>query len=509
MAAICLMASANTLRAQAAPQAGLAQRIDMLTDAMTRAQAQLEQSQRELGDLRRQLAELRREMAISQEPGSAAQAAMADPPPPAADETSTSIPKAIQDLRERQAIQESQIAIQEQTKVESTSKYPVRVTGMVLMSAFDNTSAVDTPATPSVVVGGSGSAGATIRQTTIGFDARGPHLFGARSFADLRVDFSGGQATVVSTTGYAGYVNNNSAMPRLRTAHAGLEWSNTQLEFALDRPIVSPDTPTSLTAVALPALAWSGNLWTWNPQAAITQNLFATHSAGLELQAALIDVGDAPLTPQVTPNTPPASSPPGSAESSSKPGVEARIALTKSDRDDQGVHFGAGGYFAPHSSAMGRNYDSWASTLDARLPLGPHFELTGNAYRGAALGGLGAGAYKDFAYSPNLYTGGYYFRPLDDAGGWAQLKARAGERLQFNAAYGMDNVFAGQLRPYYVEGGSMIQNLARNRTITGNAIYSPSAYLLLSLEYRRLDSSPVEGPTASSNIIGVGAGYKF
>jgi hypothetical protein len=55
----------------------------------------------------------------------------------------------------------------------------------------------------------------------------------------------------------------------------------------------------------------------------------------------------------------------------------------------------------------------------------------------------------------------------------------------------------------------MVQNLARNRTITGNVIYSPSAYLLFSLEYRRLTSTPVEGVASDANIIGLGAGYKF
>jgi hypothetical protein len=94
-------------------------------------------------------------------------------------------------------------------------------------------------------------------------------------------------------------------------------------------------------------------------------------------------------------------------------------------------------------------------------------------------------------------------------GGWAQLKEKVNERLDFNAAFGMDNVFAGQLERYYVEGGSAIQNLARNRTFTGNVIYSPSAYLLFSLEYRRLQSTPVEGAGAASNIIGVAAGYRF
>jgi hypothetical protein len=40
-------------------------------------------------------------------------------------------------------------------------------------------------------------------------------------------------------------------------------------------------------------------------------------------------------------------------------------------------------------------------------------------------------------------------------------------------------------------------------------IYSPSAYLLFSLEYRHLESSPVDGIPSSSNVIGLGAGYKF
>jgi hypothetical protein len=40
-------------------------------------------------------------------------------------------------------------------------------------------------------------------------------------------------------------------------------------------------------------------------------------------------------------------------------------------------------------------------------------------------------------------------------------------------------------------------------------IYSPRAYLLFSLEYRYLESSPVTGLPAASNIIGLGAGYEF
>jgi hypothetical protein len=503
--------AATMLDAQTATQANVAERVAQLTDAMARAQAQLERSQHDLEQMRQQLIELQREMVANGTTAPATSPAAPDQagsPAVASADASESTAGAIDDLRERQALQESEIATQEQTKVESESKYPVKVTGLLLMSGFINTSAVDTPATPSVAVGGAGSAGATVRQTILGFDARGPHLFGASSYADLRVDFYGSQAAAAPATSYSGYFNTNAAL-RLRTAHAGLDWNRTQVYFALDHPIINPDAPTSLTATAVPALAWSGNLWTWNPQAGITTSFASNGSSGIQLQAALIDTGDAPLTPVVAPFSTVTYMPPTSAEQSSRPGVEARVAWFGPGQDDIRMHVGVGGYFAEHDSALGRNYDSWASTLDARLSLGSHLELTGNFYRGAALGGLGAGAYKDFAYSPNMNTGGYYFRPLDDVGGWAQLKARATERLELNAAYGMDNVFAGQFRRYYIQGGSTIQNLALNRTFTGNVIYSPSAYLLLSVEYRRLQSTPVEDTGAASNIIGVGAGYRF
>jgi hypothetical protein len=348
----------------------------------------------------------------------------------------------------------------------------------------------------------------------LGLDARGPHLFGAHSFADLRMDFFGSQAASTSTSNYSGYFNTNTGLLRLRTAHASLRWDQTQIYFALDRPIINGEAPTSLTAVALPALAWSGNLWTWNPQVGIRQKFGPAESPGVELQAAIIDVGDAPLTPPTPPTTPSVPStitPPSSAEQSSRPGVEARVALLGSEQDDNRNHFGVGGYFAPHLSALGNRYDSWAVTLDARLLLPAHLQFSGSAYRGLALGGMGGGGYKDFAYSPNPNTGGYYSRPLNDAGGWAQLKEKATERLEFNAAYGIDNVFASDLRIYFDSTGPMAQysNLARNRTVTGNVIFSPSAYLLFSLEYRRLESAPVLGLPATTNIIGIGAGYKF
>jgi cell division protein FtsB len=504
---------ANFVSAQAISQENLSQEIQKLTAAMARTQAQLEQSQRQLDEMRKQLTELQRQMAQS-----GANAGMQSPSGPVSASSSSSQAKpeaasaAIQDIRERQAMQESQIATQEQSKVESESKYPVKVTGLLLLNGFVNTGAVDMAATPTVALPGSGSTGASVRQTVLGIDARGPHLFGARSYADLWVDFDGSPASDSSTTTYSGYYNANTTLLRLRTAHAGLQWEHTEAYFSLDHPIFSPDAPTSLTAVAIPALAWSGNLWTWNPQVGITQDFGPSDSRGIRLQAALIDVGDAPLSPPPPTSGISTATPPSSAEQSRWPGVEARVELrgpVVNNNEDRN-HFGVGGYFAPHySSLLGQGFDSWAGTLDARLLLPARLEFTGSFYRGQALGGLGGGAYKDFAYKADSDSTGYYFRPLDDVGGWTQLKERLSERLEFNAAFGIDNAFADELRRYAVSGGTTYQNLARNRTYTGNVIYSPSAYLQFSLEYRHIESSPVIGLPAGSNIIGLGAGYKF
>lgn len=491
-ACMALFGLAPLLPVPLAAQESVADKVRQLTSAIQTVQAQLDSSQRQLDEMRRQLAAL--------------QAGSGTPPDPAAapnaDADAAKLAAQVDELRERQTMQESQIAVLDQTKVESESKFPVKLTGLVVMNGFVNTRNVDMAATPTLAVAGSGSTGATLRQTVLGLDMRGPHLFGARSHGDLRIDFDG------SAPGAGGYGDGYGAnLVRLRTAHAALDWDHTEAFFSMDKPLVSPNTPDSLTAIAEPALAWSGDLWNWSPQFGITQDLSLGSKSNLRAQAALIDLADAPYTTGltlangivVTKST---------AEASRWPGVEARIAGGKFRIGDEGGgEFGVGGLFAPHRTIGRTDFDTWAGTLDYRVPLPARMEIRGLLYRGQGLGGVGGGAYKDYVFA--LDNGGYYFRTLDDIGGWAQWKQRISERLEFNEALGTDQVPAGQLRPYAGPASATYQNVARNRTITGNVIYSPSAYLLFSLEYRRIQSSPVNASTAASDVIGVAAGYKF
>jgi hypothetical protein len=463
-----------------------AQQIQKLTVAVYKAQEQLEASEQQIKELRRQLVALQEQLAANPD----VHAPQTSPTPA----TKTDLAQQVDALREQQAVQQAQITIHEQTKVESESKYLIKVTGLILMNGFVNTKAADVIQTPSLAVEGQGSTGASLRQTVLGLDARGPHLFGAVSRADVRVDFFGG-------TSQGGYSSAGGVL-RLRTAHAALKWKNTEAFAELDRPILSPNVPTSLTAVSTPPLSWSGNLWNWSPQIGITQSIGISSSTRIKMQAALIDVAD-PTIPGVirTGNA-------SLAERSRWPGSEARVAVA-GRKDDAGPEFGFGGYFSPHRTASGLHFNAWAGTMDYKLPLPARLELSGSFYRGQALGGLGEGGFKDYVYTTDEGNG--YIHPLSDVGGWAQMKRRMGEQLELNAAFGIDNVFASELRPYAAASTSNLnyQNLARNRTFFTNVIYSPSAYLLFSLEYRRIQTSPVIGASESGDVFGLAAGYKF
>ncbi|HMF54226.1 MAG TPA: hypothetical protein VK593_07745, partial [Edaphobacter sp.] len=405
-----------------ASAASTEERVRQLAAAVAQAQAQMTAYQTQLLEMQRQLTALQQQLAAEKN-GTPAQPAAAPPQPAtaAANESSSQGASAasLEEMRERQAIDESQIAIHEQTKVETESKYPLKITGLLLFNAFVNTRQVDNPVDPTYAISGSGSTGLSLRQTVLGIDARGPRLFGATSDADVRVDFfANGSQSNYSANG----------LLRLRTAHAGLNWNHTRAFVALDRSLISPYTPSSLVAVGDPPLAWSGNLWSWVPQIGVSQQVPLHHSL-LKLEAGLVDASNPPNLSGSTSNPPNISS----SERSRWPGTNARIAFAKGD-NGEGPEFGVGGYFSPHKTNDGTRFNAWAGTLDLRVPIGPHFEFTSNVYRGQALGGLGAGGYIDYVYKYKETSRELY--PLDDIGGWAQIKIKPRARIEFNGAYG-------------------------------------------------------------------------
>ncbi len=469
------------------------QKVDRLSTAIVHTQSQVQAYQTQLEDLKKQLSDLQQQLAAEKTAATAAPNASSNPKVSTGAANNGISASAIDEIKEQQALQESEIATHEQAKVETESKYPLKVSGLLLFNGYVNTRQVDISANPTYALPGGGSTGFSVRQTVLGFDARGPHLFGATSHADARVDFFANS----EQSNYAA-----AGLLRLRTAHAGLRWQNTEAFVEQDRSLLAPNAPSSLVAVAQPEFSWSGNLWTWNPQIGVSHQIGLTSSNRLKLQAGLIDTAD----PQL-PGAPPNMSTISRAERSRWPGTEARIASSWGD-PDLGPEVGVSGYFSPHESGSNLRFDAWAAATDLRLPITTHLALLANAYRGAGLGGLGGGGYVDYVH---LYAGTREIaRALDDIGGWIQLKSKVGERLEFNGGYGIDNPFAGQIHasieiPEY----ATYYGLARNRSAFGNVIYSPSSYLLFSLEYRRLWTNYATGRTNMSDAIGIGAGYRF
>jgi hypothetical protein len=93
-------------------------------------------------------------------------------------------------------------------------------------------------------------------------------------------------------------------------------------------------------------------------------------------------------------------------------------------------------------------------------------------------------------------------------GGWAQLKFKPKANFEINAAIGLDNPFAGELRSFnanLVYLGSYTRNLSP----LVNFIYQVRSDILFSTEYQRLQTSVLDSTTNSGNHIGFSLGYIF
>ena len=465
--------------------AEIQRRIQAISAQLTTTQRQLEESQQQILKLQAQLLAMQQQLATAP--------IVAAPIP-----ISSSAPTLAQ-VADQQDVIAAEVKQHDQTKVETISKYPLRVTGLVLMNAFVNRGIVDqadlpTVASPAVSGSSNASVGAGFRQTFLGIQATGPHFAGARTSADLDVDFFGGIA-------YNG-VGASAGIVRLRTASLNLDWQNDTLQLGFTGPLVSPLSPTSYASVAEPALASSGNLWTWAPQLRYQHRITLPSTRRLSLEFGL---WDPPSAGYNTSTNVRAASP---GEQSSQPAFEGRISFASATED--GFEFGLGGYYSRQSYPYSVSIDSYAVTTDWRLPLKRHLELSGEAYRGRAIGGLGGGEYKDVLSGLTRSNGAYVYRPLNAIGGWTQLKMRFAQSLQANASIGLDDAFARDFHSIVLlPGGTPVDLRARNRMAIANMVFSPKTYIILSPEYRRIWTWPITGAVSTANIFTMSVGYHF
>jgi hypothetical protein len=457
------------------------QRLDQVLGALGGMQKELDASKQQIDQLQEQIRDLRSQVEAANTVAEANRGAAA-------------LQESVQQLQSDDEILQAEVKQHDQTKVETASKFPLRVSGLVLFSSFLNNGAVDNIDLPIVAMPRTetpnGSIAATLRQTVVGLDGRGPEIWGARSAADVHVDFFGGIPYTGSTT--------PSGTLRLRTAHVRLDWPNHSLVAAYDSPLIAPQKPTSYIGVGEPALSWSGNLWVWSPQFE-SMNQTALGPGSLHYDFSLID----PATPSTAATS--GGRQPDPAESSRQPGYESRVSYSV-PLHDRPFTIGAAGYYSRQSYPYSQHVDAWAGAADWRLPFTQWLEMSGALYRGRSLGGLGGGVFTDYVVDPDTYA----IRGLDTEGGWSQLKWRITRSLEGNVMIGEDVGFSSELQ--YDTGANptnVYSNLARNRTVIANLTYRPKSYFYITTEYRNIDSWPIVGHLNTAQSIGVGTGYSF
>jgi hypothetical protein len=406
---------------------------------------------RELAELRNELAELRAEVA-------ALKAARRNDAQPTQD-------PAVELLR-------AQVAELAQTKVESTSRFPVKLFGTVHAHVFANSATpnwLDNPnlVNPAPADGHTGTFSATLRQTRLGFTADGPKIGSVNTSAVVAMDFFGG------IPGFqTGQV---MGLPRLLVAFARLDGEKTAAEIGQDHVLLAPKDPTSLAAFAFPLLFRSGNLYLRAPQVrverAITPRLRASGGIVAPIGGDLV-IEDYRFVPPAL-----------GGERSRRPGLQARLGYASDEPTAPRLaDFGISGHYG-WERRPAELADSWAGAVDFALRRG-WIGVAGELFTGENIDAFGGALGLD----------------ARAAGGWAELQLRPATRFSIQAGAGVDEI-RGAARSLVVR--------RRNQSAYGNLIVEVTPEIETSFEYRWLATSPRGAADRRNHHVDWVFAYKF
>ena len=473
--------------------------VEELRDEGRASRAEIQQLRQELQATRAML----ERVGAGNEPSAAASGV---PQQTATPSSATAQPAAVETLASRVERLEDSTALltekvneQHQTKVETAGKYHMRLSGIVLMNAFHNHGTADNFDVPDFAQAmpwtSASGFGATLRQSEIALEVFGPNVAGAKTSADVHLDFAGGLTWAPNGVSFG--------TARLKTASLRMDWEHTSVVAGQDSLFISPLSPTSFASVATPALAYAGNLWGWIPQIRVEHRFDLTGAQKFTVQGGILDnlVWEKPPDPY--------NRIPGPGEQSGQPAYAVRMAWSGAVHDDHEVHFGASGYYSRQNWSFDRYVDGWAGIADWQIPLISRWTLSGEFYRGRGAGGLGAAIGRTVLYGFASEYGVGPIRGADSAGGWSQLKWQITPKLELNGAFGEDDLFSTDVRGFANDADNNGPILGRNRSALGNVVLRPRSDLVLSAEYRRVRSFPVYEPSLVTNQINLAMGILF
>jgi hypothetical protein len=386
-----------------------------------------------------------------------------------ADTTPSASPATVEQTLE---IQGKRIDEQAQTKVEASQKFPIRLTGMALFNAFMNSKQNGGSEYPVVASApGAGLAGATLRQTIIGLDFRGPGtVWGGTVHGSVYMDFSAG------TT--------NLAM-RLRTGSIELDWKDRSILVGIEKPIFNPREPSSLAQLAVSPLTGSGNLWLWVPQVRFEQDVSFGRSTGLRSQVGVIqthEVGPYPGGATFT----------GPLEAA-RPGLEGRFEFYHNLDEERRLEI-APGFHTSETHVAGSSVASNVFLLDWFFNPWRRLDFTGAFYMGQNITPLGAGYQQGY--------GVYYHHvaPVHSEGGWAQVTLHIAPRLDFHLFSGQQDDRNSDLDP---------GRIGKNLLFGGNLYYHLAPNVIVGLETTQLRTTYIGQGMRINNHYDLALGYLF
>lgn len=419
----------------------------------------LDRLEKQNQELLAEIQELRQELTSSQSAGATTPEDTPPGPPPA----------------ERLDVQENRTSELDQSKVGTSQRMPVTLTGMLLFNAFHNGGFGGTGQYPlaAQLNESASSAGASLRQTVIGLKFNGPNLpGGGKASGSAYFDFWGGTSAP----------SNN--LFRVRIATLDLAWKNTTITVGQDKPIVAPREPTSLAQVGLSPLSAAGNLWDWQPQIRVEQRFTLGEQTGLHLQTGVYETSEA-----YTASAPAALS--GTLERQ-RPGYEARL-LFYHGTDSRRIEI-APGFHASSTHVAGQTVNSRLGTLDWLIKPSELITITGAMFTGTDDTPLGA-LRQGFTILP---TGAAI--PVHATGVWSQMAIFPANRFSLHFYGGEESNRAADL---------IANSVQRNLVYAGNIVYKLAPNVLASFETSQTRTDYIASGIRINNHYDLALAYLF
>jgi hypothetical protein len=354
-------------------------------------------------------------------------------------------------LEEQVEVHGQQIKDLAQTKISSSQRFSMSLTGMFLFDSYLFTGPTSSGYFPTYSTSpfGESSAGATLRQSIIGLDFSGPRLPGdGRVHGSLSMDFF---AQVENAqTGY-------DDIFRIRRGIVSFDWKNRSVIVGQDKSLIAPLQPTSFAQVGIPPLSGAGNLWLWRPQVRYQERIPLSSATQATFEAGVLETNERYSAAYL----------PGNAYiEPARPAIQGRFELQHNWSEETRIEVGFGAH-ASESHVNGQSVPSRVFSIDALYKPLQKLELSGTIFYGknfANLGGEppGVTVRRDGAVIP-----------IRGGAGWVQVALPVTSRLTFDVWAGRQANNSHDLNSY---------EIYRTLSYAGNVLYRLSPNVIIGFE---------------------------